>query len=125
MGGATALLAPRNKYGAKRTIVDDIVFASKAEARRYGSLKLMERIGRIADLKLQPSFQLRGVNGGKVGRFTADFEYTELGADRQPLGRVIEDVKSPITAKGEAYRLRLRIFRENYPDLDFREVKGG
>ncbi len=113
----------QNKFKAKPTVVDGIRFASKAEARRYGNLKLLERAGKIEGLKLQPKFPLTGVNGGSIGRYTADFEYTELGDNCAPLGRVVEDVKSTATAKGEAYRLRIRLFKENYPDVDFREVK--
>lgn len=113
-----------NKFHAEPTTVDGIRFASKAEARRYANLKLLERAKRIRDLTLQPAFPLHGKNGSHIGRYTADFRYDELGADGRVLADVVEDVKSPATAKGEAYRLRIKLFKDNYPEIDFREVKG-
>ena len=35
------------KYGNRKTVVDDIKFDSKAEARRYKELKLLEKSGII------------------------------------------------------------------------------
>lgn len=105
-----------NKYRAKPTTVDGIRFDSGAEARRYAQLKLLARAGIVTDLELQPRFELRGTKGGLIGHFKADFRYRERGAV------VIEDVKSPATARNTAYRLRVKLFLENYPGTDFREV---
>lgn len=80
-----------SKYHAVPTVVDGIRFASKAEARRYGELKLAERAGRIADLELQPKFPLH-VNGARIGEYRGDFAYTEV-LEGKPAGRVVEDVK--------------------------------
>jgi hypothetical protein len=84
--------AKRSKYGAKKTEVDGIKFASRREAARYGTLKLMERAGEIRDLVLQPKYPL-SVNGRIVFRYTADFSYRY----QTPLGEhdavVVEDVK--------------------------------
>jgi hypothetical protein len=44
-----------SKFHAKRTQVDGIWFDSKAEAGRYGELKLLERAGEIEDF-LPPAF---------------------------------------------------------------------
>lgn len=77
----------RSKYGAVRTEVDGISFASKKEARRYADLKLLDRAGQIADLKLQPRFPLI-VNGQTVCTYVADFSYRVVGGDL-----VIEDAK--------------------------------
>lgn len=43
-----------SKYGAQRTTIDGIAFASKREASRYQELKLMQMAGEIQDLELQP-----------------------------------------------------------------------
>lgn len=44
----------KNKYKAVKTTVDGIKFDSKAEARRYTQLKLLERAGQIQpDIILQ------------------------------------------------------------------------
>jgi hypothetical protein len=65
-----------SKYGAKKTEVDGFVFESKAEAHRYSELILAERAGEIFNLALQPVFPLI-VNGKKVGKYIADFQYTD------------------------------------------------
>ena len=88
----------RNKFGAKPTMVDGIRFASKAEARRYGELKMLERAGEIRNLELQPKYDIN-VNGGPVrirsrgypnGRavsYIGDFRYFSGNET------VVEDVK--------------------------------
>jgi hypothetical protein len=66
--------AKAHKYGAIRTEVDGISFASKAEARHYQQLKLMEKGRAIHSLVLQPKFPLE-VNGKKICTYIADFSY--------------------------------------------------
>lgn len=76
------------KYGAKRTEVDGHSFPSRAEARRYGELKLMQQQGVIEGLELQPRFPLL-VNGVNIGTYVADFRYRDIERG----GVVIEDTK--------------------------------
>jgi hypothetical protein len=90
-----------SKYGNKPCVVDGIKFASKAEARRYGELLLLEKSGEISDLKLQPRYTFE-VNGVHVGHYTADFSYATAG------GNVVEDVKSKASIT-EAYVVRRRL----------------
>ena len=47
-----------SKYKNVWTTVDGIKFQSKAEARRYSQLKLLEKAGEVFDLALQPAYQL-------------------------------------------------------------------
>lgn len=90
----------RNKYFAKKTVVDGIKFDSMKESRRYTELKLLERAGKISELKLQPSFDLK-VNDVLVCKYVADFSYNvfeshETGSLHVQAKRretVIEDVK--------------------------------
>lgn len=91
-----------SKYGAIKTEVDGITFASKKEARRYSQLRLLERVGEITDLKLQPRFPLT-LNGIKVCTYVADFQYRDLGTDEV----VVEDVKGVRTA---LYKLKAKFF---------------
>jgi len=111
------LVAPRSKYGAKPTTVDGIRFDSTKEARRYGELRLLEKVGAIRNLETQPQYPIdvvelwraaygRGQFGAVVrcGVFTADFRYV----DTQTGEVVIEDTKSAPT-KTTAYRLRKRL----------------
>lgn len=72
-----------NKYHNCKVIIDGIKFDSKAEARRYVELKLMEDTGHIKELKLQPKFELQPKyknNKGETIRaitYKADFSYIE------------------------------------------------
>lgn len=110
------MTAKPSKYRNVRTTVDGIIFDSKVEGARYQILKLLEKQGWIKDLELQPSFPLV-VNGKRIGRFTADFKYKDFtffpnkeAIEPDNWVEVVEDVKSPATAKAEAYRLRKKVF---------------
>lgn len=94
----------RNKYRAIKTIIDDITFDSKKEARRYVELKLLVKAGVISDLKLQPRFDLI-INGCKCGFYKADFDYIENGK------RVTEDVKG---MKTPVYNLKKKLIKAIY-----------
>lgn len=76
----------RNKYGAIKTTVDGITFDSKAEAKRYWELKILQNAGEIQKLELQPRFDCK-VNGKHVTTYVADFAYFTDAC------RVYEDVK--------------------------------
>lgn len=78
-----------SKYGAVRTEVDGITFASKKEARRYSELRLLERAGEIGALTLQPRYPLK-VNGKLVCTYVADFEYYPADSGKP---RIVEDAK--------------------------------
>jgi len=103
-----------HKYGAKRTTVDGIAFASKREAERYQELLLLQRAKQISELELQPPFDLFVANVWgpeptgllvKVGRYVADFAYRRNGE------RVFEDVKGVRT---ETYRLKKKMVEATY-----------
>lgn len=85
-----------SKYRSIPTAVDGITFASRAEARRYGHLKLLQQAGAISGLELQPRFPLI-VNGVKVCTYVADFRYV----DRKRT--IVEDVKG---CRTQVYRLK-------------------
>lgn len=78
----------RNKFGATKTTVDGIEFDSKAEAKRYGELRLLEKAGRIRNLERQVRYDLE-INGVKLGFYKADFRYWDQGSSQQ----IVEDVK--------------------------------
>jgi hypothetical protein len=119
-----AKLSRRHKYGAKPVVVDGHYFPSKFEAERYGVLRTLERAGTIKDLRLQPRFPLV-VDGEEIGVYVADFRYLEKmqhGGVVAPGAwtDVVEDVKGAVL---QLYKLKRRLFRKLYPDLDFREIK--
>ena len=107
-----------NKYKAQPTTVDGIKFDSKREAERYGELKLLERAGEIRDLVPHPRFALV-VNGFHICLYTADFAYTDSGTGRGPY--VVEDVKSPATARRADYVLRKKLMAAIH-GIEIREV---
>ena len=100
----------RNKYGAIKTEVDGIEFASKAEAARYWELKLLRASGQITGLTLQPEFALI-VNGCKVAKYTPDFSYQENRV------YVVEDTKG---FKARDFAIRSKLFQALHPDIELR-----
>ncbi len=109
-----------NKYGAIQTTIDGIRFDSRAEARRYSELKLLEMAGEISDLKCHPQFELQPKfkhNGETIRAicYTADFSYMEDGR------LIVEDVKSTAT-KTTAFQLRRRLLLYKYQALELRIV---
>ena len=94
-----------NKYRNQPTTVDGIRFASKAEARRYGELRLLEKAGEITELQLQPVYPLSihevpSGNQRVIGKYVADFKYREAqcGDEFERWVTVVEDVKGTETA---------------------------
>lgn len=100
------------KFGNVPTVTDGRKFSSKAEAKRYSELKLLERAGQIKHLQCQPKFPL-SVNNRHICAYIADFQYVE--------GRkaVIEDVKGFRTPD---YRIKAKLFMALYPDVKFVEI---
>jgi uncharacterized protein DUF1064 len=109
-----------SKYKAKKAVVDGITFASQAEARRYGELKLLLKAGVIKHLTMQPYFQLAPavrLDGKKrmkpALRYQADFSYTENSK------LVVEDVKGVMT---EAFRIKQHLMATIY-EIQIRVIK--
>ncbi len=111
----------KSKYNAQRTNVDGITFDSKKEAVRYIELKLLEKAGKIKQLKLQPDFKLldsfeyenkkiRGIS------YVADFQYIDMESGIE----VVEDVKG---VKTQVYNIKKKLFLNMYGDrYAFKEV---
>ena len=97
----------KSKYGSQKTFFNGIWFDSAREADRYAELLLLQRAGKISDLRCQVKYVLipvqceyyerYGKNGKRLkdGKrciekecaYIADFVYKEDGKD------VVEDVK--------------------------------
>jgi hypothetical protein len=109
-----------NKYGARKTKVDNLTFDSRMEAARYQELKLLAAAGAIADLQVHPQFELQAAfrtpDGERISaiRHKPDFQYIENGQT------VVEDVKGRETTD---WRLRYRLFRKVYPEIMYKVVK--
>ena len=87
------------KYNARRVVTEEGAFDSQREHKRWGDLKLMERAGKVKDLKRQVKFELIP----RIGKFrpiffVADFTYRTISGDL-----VVEDSKG--------YRNRLYLLK--------------
>jgi len=105
--------AKRSKFNAVRTTLDGVVFASKAEARRYLELKMLQKAKRIDRLMLQPAYPLT-VNGTVVGKYIADFGYLEKtseDANQTTWQHIVEDVKGVRTP---IFALKCKLMRAIY-----------
>ena len=95
------------KYRNQKVTIDGITFDSKREAGRYQELKALASRNLIEDLRHQVPFELApGVKFSDESRkkpalrYVADFAYKLDGR------LIVEDVKSSITAKAAAYRIK-------------------
>lgn len=95
----------RNKYGAKRTVVDGILFDSKAEASYYSMLKMREKAGDVSAVELQRPFSLIGPKGELICTYKADFCFWDHKADKF---RVV-DVKGVETAIFKLKRKMMKV----------------
>lgn len=108
-----------NKYKNKKVIVDDYIFDSIQESKRYKELKLLLRAGQIQDLELQPHFLLQESfkKNSKTYRkieYIADFKYVEKGKI------IVEDVKGLQT---DVFKIKHKLFEKKYPELELRIIK--
>lgn len=97
----------QNKYYNKKVEYDGILFDSKKEAKRYAELKLLERTGRIQNLKRQVPFTLipkicdqNGKCLQRACKYYADFVYTYNNK------LVVEDTKGVRTAE---YKIKKKL----------------
>lgn len=116
----------RSKYGSKRTMVDGIMFDSKAEAARYTFLKERLDAGEISHLELQPVFKLsngtrpvliksKGYPNGRQVKYVADFAYFCPVENK----RIIEDCKGFRTKE---FILKKAFVEAQFPGVKIREV---
>lgn len=99
----------RNKYGARKTTVDGVVFDSQKEANDYEVLRWREKAGEIRDLKRQVPFVI--VDKSEYGRalkYIADFTYTDCETGEF----VVADSKGGV--KTDVYKLKKRLLAERY-----------
>lgn len=97
-----------SKYKAVKTIVDGFTFASKLEAKYYQIYSAMENAGVIKNLKMQTSLPFI-FEGKKIFTYKPDFEYDDSDGVHHYI-----DVKSPITAKNQLFRLKRKLIESYY-----------
>lgn len=127
--------SPReSKYGAKKTVVNGIMFDSAKEANRWGELRLLERAGEIKNLRRQVEYVLipekrepdtigkrgdlkKGRVIQKAVKYRADFVY-----ESKDCKTIVEDVKG--YKGGGAYAvfsIKKKLMREVF-GLEIREI---
>lgn len=113
-----------SKYHAQPTVIDGIRFASKAEAKRWQELVLLERAGYIRDLKRQVPFELAPAvifmqpkkRKKPALRYVADATYTDAMTGEF----VVEDVKGG--AATPLFRAKKHLMRAIH-GIEVREVR--
>lgn len=111
----------RSKYGNKKVVMDGVSHASKKQGLRWVLLRQMEREGKIKNLRREVPYRLE-VNGHLICKYVADHVYETFG-DQIPgtWWPVVEDVKSEITRKNRAYRIKRKLMAAIH-DIDILEV---
>lgn len=104
----------RRKYRNIKVVSDGVTFDSKLELKRWKELVLLERAGEIGMLERQVPYRLE-VNGMLVCRMVVDFRY------QQGTETVLEDTKSPSTARERSYRIKKKLLKA-LTGLDIVEV---
>lgn len=105
-----------NKYKNKKIRIDNFVFDSIAEGKRYKELCLLQKANKIKSLELQPKFELQEPfhkNGKyyKAITYTADFMYLDI--EKNCI--VVEDVKGFQTKE---FKLKQKMFEYKYKNLN-------
>lgn len=106
------------KYHNKKTVVDGISFDSSTESRRYLELKELNDKGIIRELELQKKFCIIP----KVGKERASFYICDFYYIDEDGYEIVEDVKSPATAKDKVFLLKRKLMLWQYPDIVFQIV---
>ena len=109
-------MKPR-KYFNRKVTVDGITFDSQAEHRRWCELQLLERAGHIQRLERQLKIPL-AVNGVKICTLIIDAAYFEGQK------RIYEDTKSRMTRKLPVWRIKAKLLKAIYPNVELREHVG-
>jgi hypothetical protein len=98
-----------SKYGNRKTTLNGVEFDSHKEAQRYAQLRLLERAGRITNLRCQVKYILIPAQRDEKGKllerecsYVADFVYFDLTLGRE----VVEDAKGYRT---DAYKLKKKM----------------
>lgn len=118
-------MSKRNKYRNKKATYNDIQFDSIKEMKRYKELQILENIGEIHSLVLQPkfvlqeSFKFKDETHQKIV-YIADFQYVDTRTNKT----VVEDVKGFET---DVFRIKqkllLKKFLDENIDIDFKVIK--
>ena len=106
-----------NKYGNKSVEYLGEDFDSRAEKDRYLELLILQKGGKLSNLRRQAKYELVPAGyGERAVTYTADFVY-DVG-DKT----VVEDCKG---FKTKDYIIKRKLFKQKFPDLVFSEICKG
>jgi len=94
----------RRKYGNEPVELDGLKFDSKAEARRWAELVILQRAGDIHSLEHHPRYELC-VDGFLVSTYEADFRYY----DKKRGEYIAEDVKGSEATQTKEFKIKKRL----------------
>lgn len=114
LGRKTAKPKGENKYHAKITVVDNIKFRSKLEAKRWAELRFMERAGLIHDLKHHTRYPFF-IDSVYIAFYESDFEYVE----KKTGDKIVEDTKGYAT---DVYKIKRRLMQAIY-GIEVKEIR--
>ena len=114
LGFATVIPKKKSKYGNSRVYsIEHGHFDSKMEFKRFNTLLILEKAGKIQDLKRQVRYRLEH-EGMFFGVYIADFVYQQDGET------IVEDVKGH---KTQAYKTKKRLMKSIH-GIDILETSG-
>lgn len=110
----------KNKYNARKVVVDGITFDSQKEAQFYCQLKLLKQAGEIRDFGIQEKFELLPSfekNGCKYKPiiYIADFVIVNNDGTTE-----VVDIKGVET---QVFKIKKKLFEYKYPDLTLKVIK--
>jgi len=112
-----------NKLGAKSVQEDGYDFPSQAERDRYLELKFLQQCGEITDLKVhEPVFVLQDKFRDRWGQAVRDIKYTPDNSYYKDGILVIEDVKGRDASAYPDFKLRIKLLKKRYPEVDIQIV---
>jgi len=102
---------PLSKFGAQKTVFKNRVYDSKGEAGLAMELDLELRAGKLLKIEPQVTFDLFAKNGQKVCTHRPDFLVTLPDGTQE-----VREYKGFAT---EIWRLKLKLFEDNYPHIPY------
>lgn len=106
----------RAKYRNVRVKVDGFAFDSKAEACHFQNLRILERAGRIASLRVHPIYPIF-ISGTKVCDVEMDFAFVDHDAGGVETAVDVKGRDNPMS------KLKRKMFHAAYPELTLQIVQ--
>jgi len=100
-----------NKYGAQKTIYNNLKYDSKGEAGYAQELDLLLKAKQISKVERQKTFILYGKNGGRITTHRVDFLVTFPDGHQE-----VHEYKGWAS---DVWKIKRDLFVDNYPDIQY------